>query len=73
MDGRGGPLSIVVTRANRHDLTQLEAVLDEIMIYRPDDIVQHLCTDKGYAGDPAQHVIEDRVYVPHIKRRGDDI
>ena len=35
VDGRGVPLSIVVTGANRHDVTQLEVVLDEIMIYRP--------------------------------------
>ena len=30
VDGRGVPLSIVVTGANRHDVTQLGAVLDEI-------------------------------------------
>jgi transposase len=73
VDGRGVPLSIVVTGANRHDVTQLEVVLDEIMIYRPDDIVQHLCADKGYAGEPAQQVIKERDYIPHIKRRGEEI
>jgi len=62
-----------VTGANRHDVTQLEAVLDEIMIYRPDDIAQHLCADKGYAGEPAQQVIKERRYIPHIKRRGEEI
>ena len=34
VDGRGVPLSIVVTGANRHDSTQLELVLDEIIINR---------------------------------------
>ena len=48
VDGRGVPLSLVVTRANRHDVIQLEIVLDEIVIERPDDIEQHLCADKGY-------------------------
>ncbi len=73
VDGRGVPLSIVVTGANRHDVTQLEAVLDEIMIYRPDDIEQHLCADKGYAGEPAQKVIKERNYIPHVKQRGEEI
>jgi putative transposase len=73
VDGRGVPLSIVVTGANRHDVTQLEVVLDEIMIYRPDDIPQHLCGDKGYAGEPAQKIIKEHYYIPHIKQRGEEI
>jgi len=73
VDGRGVPLSIVVTGANRHDVSQLEVVLDEIMIYRPDDIVQHLCADKGYSGKPAQKIIKERDYVPYIKQRGEEI
>ena len=48
VDGRGVPLSLLVSGANRHDVTQLEIVLDEIVIERPDDIEQHLCADKGY-------------------------
>ena len=48
VDGRGVPLSLVVSGANRHDVTQLEIVLDQIVIERPDDIEQHLCADKGY-------------------------
>ncbi|MCE5333660.1 MAG: transposase [Desulfobacteraceae bacterium] len=49
VDGRGVLPSIVVTGANRHDATQLEVVLDEIRICRPDDTLRHLCADKGYA------------------------
>ena len=72
MDERGVPLSIVVTGANRHDVSQLELVLDEIIIERP-DTVQHLCADKGYTGEPAQKAIKDRNYIPHIKQRGEEI
>jgi len=43
------------------------------MIYRPDDIVQHLCADKGYAGIPAQIVMMAHSYVPHVKQRGEEI
>ena len=72
-DGRGVPLSIVVTGANRHDVTQLEFVLDEIIINRPDGIEQHLCADKGYSGQPATEVMISRNYIPHVKQRGEEI
>jgi putative transposase len=72
VDERGVPLSIVVTGANRHDVSQLAAVLDAIVIERP-DTVQHLCADKGYSGEPAQQAIKDRRYIPHVKQRGEEI
>ena len=53
VDGGGVPLSLVVSGANRPDVSQLEIVWDEIVIERPDDIEQHLCADKGYDGNPA--------------------
>ena len=73
MDARGVPLSIVVTGANRHDSTQLEIVLDEIIIERPDDMEQHLCADKGYSGEPAIQAIMARDYIPCVKQRGEEI
>jgi len=73
VDGRGVPLSLVVTGANRHDVTQLELVLDEIIIERPEDIEQHLCADKGYDGEPALKVILSKRYIPHVKTRGEEI
>ena len=57
VDGRGVALSLVVSRANRHDASQLEIILDEIVIERPDDMEQQLYADKGYDGDPAQQMI----------------
>ena len=53
VDGRGVPLSLVVTGANRHDVTQLETVLDAIQVQRPNPPVRrskHLCADAGYIG-----------------------
>ena len=72
MDERGVPLSIVVTGANRHDVSQLVLVLDEIVIDRP-DTEQNLCADKGYTGEPAQKAIKDRNYIPHVVQRGEEI
>ena len=57
VDGRGVAWSLVVSGANRHDVTQLEIVWDEIVIERADDIEQHLCADKGYDGDSASQII----------------
>jgi transposase len=73
VDGRGVPLSIVVTGANRHDISQLEIVLDEIIIERPQNVEQNLCADKGYTGVPAMKAIKERDYVPHITQRGEEI
>ena len=72
MDGRGVPLSIVVTGANRHDVTQLAAVLDGRVV-RPDGRGrEHLCADAGYAGANALRVIAERGYVPHVRSRGEE-
>ena len=73
VDERGVPLSIIVTGANRHDVTQLEPVLKNIVVERPkpsDDSPQHLCADKGYFGEPARLIIVGENYIPHVKSRG---
>jgi putative transposase len=73
VDGRGVPLSIVVTGANRHDVSQLELVLDEIIYLRPIELEQNMCADKGYSGEPAKQAMIDRNYIPHVKQRGEEI
>ena len=73
MDGREVPLSLVVTGANRHDFTQLELVLDEIIIERPEEVDQHLCADRGYDYSSARQTIISKGYIPHVKRRGEEI
>ena len=72
MDGRGVPLSIVVTGANRHDVTQLKAVLENIVVTRPDS-EQHLCADKGYKGKPALLIILSERYIPHVKQLNEEV
>jgi len=58
----------VITGANRHDVTQLEILLDSIVIERPDFFKrpQHLCLDNGYTGEPALEIIILRGFIPHI-------
>ena len=75
MDGRGVPLSIIVTGANRHDVSQLGAVLEAIVIKKPLPPIRrskHLCADAGYTGAPALSIIEQHGYIPHVKGCGQE-
>ncbi len=75
MDGRGVPLSIIVTGANRHDVSQVAAVLGAIVVRRPGPAArrsQHLCADAGYTGTPALCLIEEHGYIAHVKGRGQE-
>ena len=72
MDGRGTPLSLVVTAANVNDVTQVEAVLSAIMVKRPSPSKRrskHLCADAGYRGKNAMRVILAHGYIPHVVGR----
>lgn len=78
MDGRGVPLSLIVTAANVNDGSRLEAVLDAIMVRRkvpPERRSKHLCADAGYRSRLAEQLIADRGYIAHIvdRRRERDI
>lgn len=75
MDARGVPLSIIVTAANRHDVTQLSPTLDAVAIPRPPVGVrapQHLCADAGFVGAAARQEMLDRDYTPHVRPRGEE-
>ena len=73
VDEHGVPLSLVVIGANRHDVSKLERVLDQLVVLPPKEIKQNLCADKGYTGNTAKQVIEAHGYVPHVKERGEEI
>ena len=74
VDGSGVPIALVITGANRHDVSQLEALLNSIIVERPDifEHPQHLCLDKGYFGEPALEIVVLRGFIPHIKSRGQE-
>jgi putative transposase len=61
-----------VSGAQRHDVVLLEPTLDHLVVPRPSPrgARQHLCADKGYAGQPADQAVRARRYVPHIAQRG---
>ena len=75
VDARGVPLSIVVTAANHHDVTQLAATLDAIVASRPPVVPrarQHLCADAGFVGATADQNMRERDYTPHVRPRGEE-
>ena len=62
--------------AERHDVKLLEPTLDRIVVKRPKQGTagrQHLCADKGYAGQPAREAMVKRGYVPHVRQRGEEV
>jgi transposase len=71
VDGAGAPLALVATGANRHDVSQLETLLDSFQVERPDifETPQHLCLDTGYRGESALELVVLRGFIPHIKSR----
>lgn len=72
VDGRGIPLSLVVSGANRHDVKLLGPTLAARVVRRPRTVVQHLCADKGYAGKPAARAMKKCRYIPHVRQRGEE-
>jgi putative transposase len=75
VDGRGVPLSFIVTGANRHDVSQVDEVLNGIVMKQPSPPLRrhkHLCADAGYVGDSARECMERHGYIPHVKGRGEE-
>ena len=69
VDGNGIPLSLIVTGANRHDVTQLALLLDAAIFTQPGKGTAYLYADKGYDGEPAQRAIAERGYMPRVCRK----
>jgi len=72
IDGRGVPLAVAVEGANVPDQQLVAATLDAIPIERPEATFpqpQHLCLDKGYAGEPVDLEVRGRGYTPHVPRK----
>jgi transposase len=72
--GRSLGFSIIVIAANRHDVTQLEPVLDGLVVRRPrvgPRAKQHLCADAAFQGASAERAICRR-YLPHVRSRREE-
>lgn len=67
-DGRGVPLAVVISGANRHDMKLLAQLLDGVVVERPtpEKLSQHLCLDRGYDYQSCRESAAVRGYIPHI-------
>jgi putative transposase len=72
VDGRGVPLSIIVTAANVNDGKRIEEVLGAIVVKRkrtPLRRSKHLCADAGYRSAEVLRIIDSHGYIPHVVDR----
>lgn len=72
-DGRGVPLSVLITGANVHDKWMVADALDAVALRssRGPRRPKNLCLDKGYDYADAEAAVRSRRVVPHIRRRGE--
>lgn len=70
-DGHGLPIGLVVTGANRHDKTQLGAVLDARPVVSFEG-GQRLCADKGYDYRDTRLEVRASGYTAHLLSRGEE-
>jgi transposase len=76
-DGKGRPLSVVLTPGQRHSSTQLGSVLDGIRVPRPSGIGRprkrpdHLIADKGYDFPSCRELMRKRAIARTIPERRD--
>jgi len=72
VDGRGVPLSLIVTAANVNDGKRLDAVLSAIAVKRPcppQRRSKHLCADAGYRSAENLGIIDRHGYIAHVVDR----
>ena len=74
-EAAGLPVGLVVTGANRHDKTQVEAVFESMPLLPPaptPEQPQHFCADKGYDYDDVRAVLSLRGLLDQVKSRGEE-
>jgi transposase len=67
VDGRGAPISIVLTAANRHDKVSAIGLIVSVVTKSPAHKEQHLCADKAYDSDDVREFLASAGYEAHIK------
>jgi len=75
VEGHGRPLAACISGANVPDSKLLKATLEAIVVVRPTPTAekpQHLCLDKGYDNAPAETIVTEAGYIPHIRRIGEE-
>lgn len=69
IDGNGHPLGVRTTRANRHEVTEACAVIDQCTVNGERRRPRRCGLDKGYDSDPIRLALRHRKIVPCIPHR----
>jgi putative transposase len=74
VDGDGGPLGVVIARANVVEQKLLAETIESIVVERPGptDAEQNLCLDKGYDNPNGRAAAAAGGYVAPIRRIGEE-
>src|SRR5215210_7652403 len=67
VDGRGAPISVILTGANRHDKVSAMGLICSVTLKHPAQKEQHLCADKAYDSDDLREFSASAGYIAHIK------
>jgi len=72
-DGRGVPLSVILSGANVHDKWSLAPTLDAVVLKagRGTRRPEHCCLDKAYDYADCEAAVRTRRITPHIRHRGE--
>jgi putative transposase len=69
-EGKGVPIGVVVSGAQRHDMKKLADLLDASLVPYPaddpDPPAWHLALDRGYGYDACRQTAQDHHFIPHI-------
>jgi putative transposase len=66
---------VVLAGANVRDDKVLRTTLEAVVVEQPDPTEaapQHLCLDKGYDSEAVREIVNDKGYIPHIRRIGEE-
>lgn len=66
VDGRGAPISVVLTGANCHDKISGVDLIVSMIPKRPAHKEQHLCADKAYDSEDLREFAASAGYIAHI-------
>jgi putative transposase len=65
VDGKGVPLGVVVSGANKHDMKLTKTTLQNVVIDKPEPTIkskQHICLDRGYDYPEVYELLQDWLY-----------
>jgi putative transposase len=73
-DGKGIPLAVVVTGANRHDCPVLSVLLDAVLLEKASTtwVTSHLCLDAGYISPDTAGIALEKGWIAHVRSRGEE-